>query len=151
MAIHAIRLDLDTDLTLLPGLWQEQLPGDGISIDERIETCRVGNIGRDADRRVVDRTNSTGEFGIVSRLIQRKQIVVVQVYPVVAAARDERQSADLDLVLAVNTCLLLCESAIGSKRRGRRRQGNAIDRIEQVESRSIAVKWERLQVGDLVV
>src|SRR4051812_25388777 len=147
MAVEAGRLVLQSDLGLFAGFGQEELVR-GVEADDRIVAGRVGDIGREAVGEIVDQAGAPAELAVLA-IIQRGAawtIALARRYPVIAAAQDQREAAELDLVLNVGADLILRQQEIAERRgSGERDVASAIDWIERVD------RWHAAKGEDLIV
>ncbi len=101
MSVETGWFDLDAGLGLHAGFGREQLAGREVRTNDRVIARGIGHIGRDPKVRIVDQPRAAAEPAVVAADARRKAIVVQGVYPIVPPAQDEREAAELELILRV--------------------------------------------------
>ena len=128
MAIETRRLDLDADFGLNAGFRCEQLPGGSVAADDRVVARGIRDIGRNSDIGIVDQAGPAAEFAVVAALARSQAVVVHRIHPIVATAEHQRQTAELELILRIDTDLLLRDGLVG-EHRARKTLLDAVGRI----------------------
>ncbi len=149
VTIEAGGLKLDADLGLFAGFGQQQLTG-RVSADDRIIAGGIRHVRCDAAVEVVDQAGATRELAVAAteRRGTGDAADVVDVDPVVTARQHQREAVKLDLVLDIDTKLLLRQLRIAIGRGGQRRS-TSIDRVQHVDRR--ISECEGLGVADRVI